>query len=130
MSQEIELHVARLEYVVARQRRRLALFQGMHQDGRDQDDQLLLAGAEAVRASGPPDNRQIAPKRHAVRRAAEIVLDQAGDGERLAFAEFDGGVELALGNLARHVGPADLRWSPCWGSIRWHSIAGGCDCGR
>ncbi len=40
--------------------------------------------------------------------AAEIVLDQAGHGERLAFAEFDGGLELALGNLARHRGPADL----------------------
>ena len=108
MPQEIELHVARLKHVVAGQRRRLAHVQRMHQHGRYQDDQLLLAGGHVVVPAGSPDDRQIAPQRHAIRCAAEVVLDQTGHGERLAFAEFDGGVELALGNLTGHLAP--LTW--------------------
>ena len=50
MTEEIELHVARLKYVVARQRRRLAHVQRMHEHGRHENDQLLLAGGQAIDA--------------------------------------------------------------------------------
>ena len=64
--------------------------------------------ADAIVSAGAPDDRQVAPERHALGRAAEIVLDQPGHGERLALAQLDGRVELALGDLAGHLGP--LTW--------------------
>ena len=61
MSQEIKLNVARLEHVAAGQRRRLAHVQRMNQQRRHQDDQLLLAGGQAIISAGSPNDRQIAP---------------------------------------------------------------------
>ena len=45
MTEEIELHIAWLKYVVARQRRCLTHVQRMHEHGRHENDQFLFAGA-------------------------------------------------------------------------------------
>ena len=86
MAQEIELHVARLKHVVARQGRRLAHIQGMHQDWRYEDDQLLLAGRHVIEPAGSPNNRQIAPQGNTPGVTAEIILNQARHGECLALS--------------------------------------------
>ena len=39
--------------------------------------------------------------------AAEVVLDQPGDGERLSFAKFDGVGEVSLVHFAGHAGAGD-----------------------
>src|SRR5262245_50231705 len=61
---EVELQVVRLKDSRSRQSRHFLRFHRMHQFGRDQHDQLFLAGRDPVEGKQPADERYLAKERH------------------------------------------------------------------
>src|SRR4051794_31264108 len=68
----------------------------MDELGSDQDHKFLFAVRRFIHARQAIDDRDIREERHVDSVGAEVVLYHAGDRQRLAVTQFDGGRESTV----------------------------------